>query len=364
MYQPISTSLRPSTFEEVIGQDIVVESLRSILKSNKLANGFIFSGQRGLGKTTLARIFARGLNCNNLTSEGNPCNECSNCKLSLSGKHPDIIELDAISNGKVDDIRGLLDNATKYPISGSKYKIFIVDEAQGLSVSINAWDTLLKELEERKPHVFWIFCTTQKNKIPLTIRSRLLCFDLRLIPTNTISNYLSTLSYFKDRQVEPRVYDLLALRSNNSLRDALTLVETYSPYLDVEGWSYDKLITISGTFDVSLQIDMFNKILDQDVIGLWSLIEQAIDSGLDLTQLFDSLINLINFLMAMATGNSDIWLEYKVDDAFDLYEKVEKLGIEKLINISNVIINRKRDFDSFDNKKFVLQTMALELCTS
>lgn len=363
--QNLANLERPKKWEEVISQDPIVITLRNILskKYKALPNGFIFSGTRGVGKTTCARIFARSLVCKS-SKKGNPCNKCSSCKMSLSLNHPDIKEIDAVNKGKVDDVRALCENASHYPISDSEYKVFILDEAHNLATSMNAFDALLKELEEPKEHVFWILCTTQKNKIPLPIRSRLLSFDFKLVPSKDLSTYLSKLSYFSKLQVEPEVFDLIALRANNSIRDALTLVDTFSPYLNEQGWALENLKKILGSFDVDIQIQMMIKILDQDVIGLWRILENALESGAEPTEVFNSLINLINFLMSMATGCGDLWVEYKDNSNIGIvFNKLQSLGLDKLIKISDVIIRRKSDLDSFDNKKFILQTTAIELCS-
>lgn len=360
--ETLFNQLRPLTWWEVVDQNVAVISLKNILVKNKLPNGLILSGTRGVGKTTIARIFARALNCKN-PQDGNPCNQCPSCLMSLADNHPDILEIDGASNNKVDDVRLLLEKSTHYPISGSKFKIYIIDEAHNLSTSVNAWDTLLKELEEPKEYLFWIFCTTQKKRIPLAIRSRLLSFDLRHIPSEKIYDYIKKIEFSTERDIPQNVLRLVSLKANNSLRDALSLLEKLAPFMDDVGWTEANLYEALGSVEIEFRVNILHAILDNNLSVLWDLMDKAINSGVELNELFNSILNCINFVLSAFTNHTESFVEYENEYGFSLLERLDREGIKKFINIGDILLKRKSQLEAADNKKFVLQLTCAELCS-
>jgi DNA polymerase-3 subunit gamma/tau len=222
MYLPFHRKYRPLIFNDVVGQETVVAILRKEILLNSIPNSYIFSGSRGSGKTSLARIVSRSLNCANLLEDGSPCNKCDNCKLSLSGQFPDSIEMDAGTNSGVDDSRALTED-TKYGAKYGKYKIYIIDEAH--NISKKAWDCLLKTIEEPISTVKFIFCTTEINKIPNTILSRSQVFNFTKINESLIFERLKYISKLENLNINDSLLLEISIKCDGILRDALVLLE-------------------------------------------------------------------------------------------------------------------------------------------
>jgi DNA polymerase III subunit gamma/tau len=357
-YQNLALQLRPKTFEEFIHNGHIVSILKNMLGNQKIPAGILLSGVRGIGKTTLARLFARAVECKN-NGVIKPCNECESCKMSLAGNHPDIIEVSGSTNGNIEDIRRLMDQAMLSPIFGG-YKVFIVDEAQGLGKSQSSWDALLKVLEEPPPHVLWIFCTTQRTKIPDTIKSRLVSMELKVIPTDLLDSYI--LSYLM-ADIKPKktkeislVSKLVARAAKNSIRDALTILEKIIPYCQEKGWTYANALEAVGTFDQSQVQQVLDCIVNQRAGQLWGTISSMLESGVDADVVYnEGLVDTVSNLMAIA-------LETTVDRSDLFIPAFKTIGKPRTLYLSDVILRRSPQYNEATNKKFVLQLVAMELC--
>lgn len=360
-YQNLATQLRPTTFEKVIYNEHVSLVLKSMLFNSKVPSGILLSGVRGLGKTTLARIFSRALNCKNRVNGIEPCNECESCLMSLEGHHPDIMEVSGSTNGNIEDIRKLMDHAMLTPISGD-YKVFIVDEAQGLGKSQSSWDALLKVLEEPPRHLVWIFCTTNKTKIPDTIKSRLVSLDLKSIPTPIVSEYALTIIKKHIKQKGLKVKDLkdvsevVGLASKNSIRDSLTILEKVIPYCQEKGWSKESALFSIGSMESSKSFAMLDYISAKDSQGLWTTIEQILEAGIDPDTLFnDGLVEAISSILLVACGGQPLYADQYL-------RAFTNIGLPRAMYISDVIAKRTEQFNVSNNKKFMLQLISLEIC--
>lgn len=221
-HQVSARKYRPGTFSEVIGQPFIVQTLRNALLHNKLAHAYLFFGPRGVGKTTCARILAKAVNCQGLTSEGDPCGECPSCLRFQEGRSLNLIELDAASHNSVEDIRLITDQVYLTPPEG-RYKVYIIDEAHMLSTA--AFNAFLKTLEEPPPHALFILATTEKHKIPATILSRCQRFDFRRIPTETIAQQLRHIAEKEGILAEAEALYLIAAKAEGGMRDALSLFD-------------------------------------------------------------------------------------------------------------------------------------------
>ncbi len=221
-YQIISRQYRPSTFAQIVGQDPIVETLKNALRKKKIANAYLFCGGRGSGKTTLARVLAKALNCTALTAEAEPCNGCPSCLELQAGRSLDVLEIDGASNRGIDDIRNLNETVGYAPATG-KYKIYIIDEVHMLTKE--AFNALLKTLEEPPAHVKFFFATTEPHKVLSTIVSRCQRFDLKAIASEAICKKLKTITDDLGIECEEALFSLIADRAEGSLRDAESLLD-------------------------------------------------------------------------------------------------------------------------------------------
>lgn len=225
-YTVLATKYRPKTFDDLVGQEVLVRTLTNAIANNRIANAFLMTGIRGVGKTTTARIIARALNCIGADGNGNatstPCGVCDHCLSIAQDRHPDVIEMDAASRTGVDDVRSIIDNANYLPTS-ARYKIYIIDEVHMLSK--NAFNALLKTLEEPPAHVKFIFATTEIRKIPITILSRCQRFDLRRIDHSTLVNHLANIAEKEQADISKEALAVIADASEGSVRDSLSLLD-------------------------------------------------------------------------------------------------------------------------------------------
>ena len=213
---------RPSTFKSVVGQHALVNTLKNAVKSGRLAHSYLFCGQRGVGKTTMARIFAKAINCEHLTADGEPCNECESCRAFNEQRSLNIIELDAASNNSVDDIRQLTDQVLVPPVTG-RYRVFIVDEVHMLSAA--AFNAFLKTLEEPPKYVIFILATTERQKILPTILSRCQKYDFQRITPSDIAEQLKYVADHEGYTTEPEALNVIAQKADGAMRDALSIFD-------------------------------------------------------------------------------------------------------------------------------------------
>jgi len=258
----LANKYRPKSFSEVIGQDNAVLALRNIIKNKNFHNGYIFSGTRGVGKTSLGRLFAKALNCSNYDEEnGNPCGVCSNCVEIQKNSHLDLIEIDAASRTGVDDMRELIDSVQYRPSQG-KYKVYLIDEVHMLSVQ--SFNALLKTLEEPPSHVIFMMATTETHKIPKTIVSRCLQFNLKLVSDPLIKNNI--INIFQEEKVayDEKSIDLLVELAKGSVRDSLTLSDQAISHCD-GNLTEESISHLHGILDLSSTIKLFEGIFKNDV---------------------------------------------------------------------------------------------------
>ena len=247
MYQALYRQYRPKTFDEVLGQEHITTTLKNQIQSGNIGHAYLFSGTKGTGKTSTAKILSRAVNCLKPV-EGNPCNECEICRGILDESIMDIIEMDAASNNSVDDIRELRDKVV-YPPSRTKYKIYIIDEVHMLSKG--AFNALLKTLEEPPRHLIFLLATTEKERLPQTILSRCQRFDFKRITTKDIVSNMKNICHELNISVEEKALKLIARNSDGAMRDALSLLDQCISYKG-ENLSYQDAIDILGIANTDL----------------------------------------------------------------------------------------------------------------
>ncbi|MDP1723397.1 MAG: DNA polymerase III subunit gamma/tau [Alphaproteobacteria bacterium] len=280
-YRVLARQYRPKILSELIGQDVLVRILTNAFTANRIPHAIMMSGTRGVGKTTTARLLARALNCVGADGKGeptlNPCNVCDACQKLLNGNHIDVLEMDAASRTGVDDIRDIIEGVKYKPVS-SRYKIYIIDEVHMLSKS--AFNALLKTLEEPPPHAKFIFATTEIRRVPITILSRCMRFDLRMVDAITLSAYLQKIAFQENIQLDDKTALLLAQAAQGSVRDGLSLLDQAIVYAQ-DAISFDQVKQMLGLLDRSLLYKLLAAIFEGNPQEALLLSQKAYQEGAD-----------------------------------------------------------------------------------
>ncbi len=353
---------RPQTFGEVLAQDHVIRTLKHSLERKRIANAYIFSGSRGTGKTTSARIFAKALNCENLQN-AEPCNKCESCTAVMRGVHPDVIEIDAASNTSVDNIRDLREDARFSP-SQSQYKIYIIDESHMLSKSAN--NAFLKTLEEPPAHCKFIFATTELHKIPNTILSRCQRFQFRRIPVAVIVDHLKSILQNQDEIKLPdedelsRVLFHISRRAEGVLRDALVLLDQALAFCS-GGLNAAETEEILGVIEFD-RIDAFVRAMfDNQAQEAFALIDQIADMGKDMRLfLSESLKHLRNLAVCKLAGADVDLLDLPIEFIKQVEDTADKTSLEQILYITDMLWDAERRMQFSSDARLILEMYALK----
>ena len=309
----LANKYRPNSFSEVIGQENAVIALRNIIKNQSFHNGYIFSGTRGVGKTTLGRLFAKALNCINYDAKkGETCNVCNNCKEIQKNSHLDLIEIDAASRTGVDDMRELLDSVQYRPSQG-KYKVYLIDEVHMLSPQ--SFNAMLKTLEEPPGHVIFMLATTEANKIPKTIVSRCLQFNLKLVSDELIAGNLKRVFINEEVTTDDKSIDLLVELAKGSVRDSLTLADQAISHCD-GNLTEPEISKLHGVLDISSTTKLFEAIFSNSVDGVVNEIKRYKSLDVNYDILFDRALsflhgNMVDNVLSDEESNQDLHLYYQ-----------------------------------------------------
>lgn len=279
-YQALYRKWRPQTFEDVKGQEHIVTTLKNQIRLGRVGHAYLFCGTRGTGKTSVAKIFAKAVNCLQPV-DGSPCGECAMCRAIQSQTLMNVIEIDAASNNGIDNIREIRDEVEYSPTEG-RYKVYIIDEVHMLS--IGAFNALLKTLEEPPEYVIFILATTEAHKIPVTILSRCQRYDFRRITVDTITGRLTELAEKENLDVEEKALRYIARAADGSMRDALSLLDQCIAFYLNERLTYDHVLDILGAVDTTVFSRLLRSVLDQDIAGALKLIEDVVVQGRELGQ--------------------------------------------------------------------------------
>jgi len=296
-YVVIARKYRPQRFEEVIGQEAIAATLVNAIASDRVAQAYLFSGQRGVGKTSMARILAKALNCPEVQG-GDGCNQCETCRSIMSGEDTDVVEIDGASNNSVDNIRDLRDSVKYAPLVG-RYKIYVIDEVHMLSKS--AFNALLKTLEEPPAHVKFIFATTEPHHVPDTIHSRCQRFDFRAVPTAKVRKLLEHVARAEKAAVEARALDAIARRARGSVRDAESCLDQLLAYKP-EKSTYEDYLTVFGLTAEEKLIAWPRQGVDGQVAEALATVAEMTDEGADATQLTVQMAEVLREALLAANG--------------------------------------------------------------
>ncbi len=326
--QVLARKYRPQIFDDLIGQEALVQTITNAIKQNRLAQAYMLTGIRGVGKTTSARIIAKGLNCIGEDGKGgmtpNPCGKCKHCIDIANDSHIDVIEIDAASNTGVDNVREIIEGAKYNPVS-ARYKIYIIDEVHMLSKA--AFNALLKTLEEPPERVKFIFATTEIRKVPLTILSRCQRFDLKRIDTQTLANHLAGICQKENKNFSQEALYLIAKAGNGSVRDALSLLDQAITQLP-DNPSENDVRKMLGVVDKSLLIDLYTSALNAEMAKCFELLESQYQSGANALSLVQDLLDLTYTLTTIKVAPQA--------NSLNDYTSTEKESLKKLAEQSSM----------------------------
>ncbi len=349
-YIVLARKWRPRVFEDLVGQESVARTLRNALAGEKIAHAYLFSGPRGVGKTSSARILARALNCERMTGS-EPCGECRSCRAITDGASVDVFEIDGASNNSVDAVRELRETV-KYAPSGGRYKIYIIDEVHMLSAS--AFNALLKTLEEPPPHVVFIFATTEPKKIPSTILSRCQHHSFRRITKAMIREQLKKITGAEKIKISEPALEMIAKAADGSMRDALTLLDqAYSFSDDITG---EELQGLLGLPETEIITNLSENILTGNISDTLSIIKELTDRGSDLRQLTRELVeHFRNIAVVKITRNPEELLEFSTEEVQGLRELASDAGIEELTLLLSELLRLEGEVRSAVNPRYTLE---------
>ena len=352
MYQALYRKYRPKNFNEMIGQEVIVKTLQNAINKNKISHAYLFTGPRGTGKTSAAKIFAKTINCENLEN-GIPCEKCVCCTQINNQQNVDIIEIDAASNNGVDEIRELKNKVNLVP-SISKYKVYIIDEVHMLSTS--AFNALLKTLEEPPSHVIFILATTDPHKVLPTILSRCQRFDFKKVSVNKIHERLKDICKQENITIEDTALDEISRLANGGLRDALSILDQVNAYSDDKITS-DDVHEVNGTITQNNLKAFVLNIIHNKLQEIFSEIDSYDSSGKNFLKLTEELILFYkNILLIKKIPN------YFNDEVNKLYfEFLDYIDDEKLISIINELNNTFFNIKNTNNSRLLFELSILKI---
>lgn len=358
-YIALYRKFRPQTFEQIKGQDHVVTALRNQLIQGRIGHAYLFTGTRGTGKTSAAKILAKAVNCLNLRN-GEPCNECENCLSVNAGSFVDVVEVDAASNNGVDDIRRIIEDVRYTPVRGT-YKVFIIDEAHMITGA--AFNAFLKTLEEPPAYAVFILATTEPHKLPITILSRCQRYDFKRITTDQIAGNLGRIVREEGVEAEDKALRYVARLGDGSMRDAISLLDKCIAFNLGNALTYDNVLETLGTVDTEVFSRLFGSITQGDVLSVLQTIDRVSADGRDLTQFITEFIRYIrNLLMIQAADLEDPdVLGISRENMDQMLRDRNLAGQEVLIRYIRVLSELLNRIRYASNKQILIETSMIQL---
>ena len=358
-YTALYRKFRPDTFSEVKGQDAIVTTLKNQIRADRIGHAYLFCGTRGTGKTSVAKIFARAVNCEHPV-DGNPCGECKTCRDIAAGRSMNVIEIDAASNNGVDNIREIRDEVAYSPAEG-KYKVYIIDEVHMLS--IGAFNALLKTLEEPPSYVIFILATTEAQKIPVTILSRCQRYDFKRITQEEIAGRLRELLEREQIEAEEKAIRYIARKADGGMRDALSLADQCISFYLGEKLTYERVLEVLGAVDTEVFGQLLRDILRQDVAAVFRRLEELIIQGRDLSQLVNDFTwYLRNLMLLKASDEMEDSLDVSAENLVLLKEEAALIREDTLMRFIRIFSELGSQIRYASNKRVLLEVALIKLC--
>ncbi|SEA47934.1 DNA polymerase-3 subunit gamma/tau [Pseudobutyrivibrio sp. ACV-2] len=359
-YMALYRKFRPQVFSDVKGQDHIVTTLQNQIKTNRIGHAYLFTGTRGTGKTTVAKILARTINCSNPKEDGSPCMECESCKAISADNSMDVREIDAASNNGVDSIRQIVEEV-KYTPQVGKYKVYIIDEVHMLS--IGAFNALLKTLEEPPSYVVFILATTEVHKIPITILSRCQRYDFHRISIDTIAARLQELMDKEQVQVEDKAIRYIAKAADGSMRDGLSLLDQCIAFYINQPLTYDNVLKVLGAIDTEIFSRLLRFIINGQVTECIGIIEEIMTQGRDLNQFVNDFTwYLRNLMLIKSSDDMEDVLEMSSDNIALLKEEAKLVDTEVLMRYIQVLSALSNDIKYASQKRVLIEIAIIKLC--
>lgn len=357
-YTALYRKWRPSTFDEVKGQEHIVTTLKNQVINDRIGHAYLFCGTRGTGKTSVAKILAKAVNCAHPV-DGNPCGECEVCRAVAAGASMNVIEIDAASNNGVDNIREIKEEVA-YPPTQGRFKVYIIDEVHMLS--IGAFNALLKTLEEPPAYVIFILATTEAHKIPITILSRCQRYDFKRISIDTISARLSELMVAEDISADERALRYVAKAADGSMRDALSLLDQCLAFYMGQELKYENVLEVLGAVDTEVFSDFFRGIVAGDAIGLIHKLEKIIIDGRDLSQFVSDFTWYLRNLMLLQsqTDASDV-LEMSEENMKLLKEDAKLTDLNGVMRYIRIFSELSGQLKSSSQKRVMVEVALIKM---
>lgn len=358
-YTALYRKFRPVSFEDVKGQDHIVTTLKNQLKAGRIGHAYLFCGTRGTGKTTVAKILARAVNCEH-PKDGSPCNECDTCKGILSGTSTNVIEIDAASNNGVDNIREIREEVSYRPTQG-KYKVYIIDEVHMLSTG--AFNALLKTLEEPPEYVIFILATTEVNKIPVTILSRCQRYNFHRISIDTISARVKELLDKEGVQAEDRAIRYIAKAADGSMRDALSLTDQCIAFYLGQELTYDRVLDVLGTVDTEVFSRMLREVIKGDAAACLRLLGDLVRDGKEMGQFVsDFTWYLRNLMLLKSSEDLEDVLDVSTENLKQLKEESRLIDDDTLFRYIRIFSDLSGRIRFATQKQIMVETELIRLC--
>ncbi len=358
-YTALYRKYRPGEFDDVKGQEHIVTTLKNQIQANRLGHAYLFCGTRGTGKTTVAKILAKAVNCQSPV-EGSPCGECSTCRAIAADACIDVVEMDAASNNGVEDVRYIRSQISGPP-SQAKYKVFIIDEVHMLTN--NAFNALLKTLEEPPPYAMFILATTEAHKIPITILSRCQRYDFRRISADTIADRLRALLDKEDIRAEDGAIRYVAKVADGSMRDGLSLLDQCISFYLGESLTYDKVLDVLGAVDGEVFSRLLRRIIHKDVSAAISQLDALIVQGRELGQLVTDFVwYLRNLLLVKSADRMEDVLDMSTENLARIKEEADMLDDEVILRYIRVFSALSTDLRYASQKRVLIEIAIIKLC--
>ena len=358
-YQALYRKYRPVSFDGVAGQKPIVKTLQNAVRQHRIAHAYLFCGTRGTGKTTVAKIFAKAVNCEHPV-DGSPCGECQSCKAIAAGSSMNVIEIDAASNNGVENIRQIREEVSYSPTQG-KYKVYIIDEVHMLS--IGAFNALLKTLEEPPSYVIFILATTESHKIPITILSRCQKYDFRRISIETISARLMDLLEQEGVEAEEKAVRYVAKAGDGSMRDALSLLDQCIAFYLGEPLTYDHVLEVLGAVDTEVFSRLLRSILANDIVAAIELLEDLIVQGRELGQFVTDFVwYLRNLLLVKSSDEMEDVLDMSSENLALLKEEADMIEADVIMRYIRIFSDLSGQLKYAPQKRVLIEIALIKLC--